>query len=140
MNIHFFNEDISCSLKHQNALTTWLNNLAVDHDHKVESLNYVFCTDDYLLAINKEYLQHDYFTDIITFDNSEKSHLIEGDVFISIERVEENAQFMGVAFQQELHRVIVHGLLHLLGFADKTDVEKKQMREKEEACLSLLKI
>ncbi|MEM7298138.1 MAG: rRNA maturation RNase YbeY, partial [Bacteroidota bacterium] len=84
------------------------------------------------------YLQHDYYTDIITFDQSEEESIIEGDIYISIDRIQENSKKLTVVFGNELHRVIVHGLLHLLGFGDKTEKEKKVMREKEEACLSLL--
>jgi rRNA maturation RNase YbeY len=105
---------------------------------KLTSLNYIFCSDLYLLKINQEYLKHDTLTDIITFDYSQKSNL-EGEVYISIERVKENSEIFKRPFAEELHRVIIHGLLHLIGYADKSDAEKAQMRKKEEACLSLLK-
>jgi len=139
MEIHFFCEDISYSLAHKNETRSWLSNVAKRHHTQINSLNYIFCSDEYLLKINKAYLDHDYFTDIITFDHSEYSDQIDGDVFISIERVKDNSKNLETDFQQELYRVIIHGLLHLLGFKDKTETEKKQMREKEEACLSLLK-
>ena len=94
-------------------------------------INYIFCSDKYLLKINKEYLEHDYYTDIITFDNSEQS-LISGDIFISKERVEENSNQYGVSFENELNRLMVHGLRHLFGYNDATQEEKNFMRLKEE--------
>ena len=139
MDIHFFTEDVSYSLEHTHTIRSWLVHVAELHHFQIHSLNYVFCSDQYLLEINKAYLNHDYFTDIITFDHSESINQIEGDIFISIDRVKDNSQKLGTDFQQELYRVIIHGLLHLLGYPDKTESEKKRMREKEEACLSLLK-
>lgn len=139
MEIQFFEEDISYSLENPSLIIDWLNKIAQKHQVQIRSLNYIFCSDQYLLEINREYLNHDYYTDIITFDNSEASNEIEGDIFVSIDRIEDNAASHGTIFQEELHRVIAHGLLHLLGYMDKTAAEKKLMREKEEACLSLLK-
>lgn len=98
-------------------------------------LTYVFCTDAYLLTINQDFLQHDYFTDIITFGLSEPKAPIEGEVYISIDRVRDNAQNLGESFQRELHRVIFHGALHLCGYKDKTKAEEKLMRQKEEEYL-----
>ena len=106
----------------------------------LSNINYIFCSDDYLLTINQEHLNHDYYTDIITFDLSEKENNIESDIFISIDRVKENAKNNHVKFHIELYRVLIHGVLHLLGFNDKNEEEKLIMREKEDACLSLLKI
>ena len=140
MSVQFFSEDISFALEQRDLIASWLIEVASSHQFKVDTLNYIFCSDQYLLEINNEYLNHDYFTDIITFDNSESSTHLEGDIFISIDRVQDNASSLQIDFPQELHRVIIHGLLHLLGYQDKTDSEKKLMREKEEACLSLLKI
>ena len=139
MSVLFFCEDTSHSLKDHPLIISWIKKVAEQSDHEIISLNYIFCSDDYLLKINTEYLNHSYLTDVITFDNSEKGAKIEGDIFISTDRVEENAKSYHLDFQQELHRVIIHGLLHLLGFNDKTETERKQMREKEDACLSLLK-
>ena len=110
--------------------------LAKEEQH-AKTINYIFCSDDYLLKINKEYLNHDTLTDIITFDNSEEEGKIEADIFISIDRIKENALSLKKDFDQELHRVIIHGLLHLLGYNDKTDDDKAEMRKKEDACLSL---
>lgn len=104
----------------------------------MKELNYIFCSDIFLHEINKTYLGHHTYTDIITFDYSEKnSHEIEGEIYISVDRVKENAVTYQKTFHQELHRVIIHGVLHLLGYGDKTGEEQKEMRKKEEACLSL---
>ncbi len=100
-------------------------------------LSFVFCTDDHLLEINRNFLQHDYFTDIITFDYSDGKR-VSGDLMISIDRVKENAISESVSFENELHRVMIHGVLHLLGFADKSPHEKKEMRRIESVCLSQL--
>jgi len=138
MSVHFFVEEIDFHLDGQKIISQWVEKIATTYEHGIKELNYIFCSDDYLLQINKEYLSHDYYTDIITFDNSEEEGQIEGDIFISIDRVTDNASMLNVAFQEELHRVIAHGLLHLMGFGDKNEAEKKVMREKENACLSLL--
>ena len=103
---------------------------------RVKSVTYIFCSDDYLLDINKTYLQHDYLTDIITFDLSEEGVLIS-DIFVSVERVNENAKDAGLAFDIELHRVMFHGLLHLCGFKDKTADEKGRMRTHEDEWIRL---
>ena len=102
----------------------------------IENLNFIFCSDAYLLEKNRQFLNHNTYTDIITFDYC-KDQLIIGDVFISIERVKENAESFKVHFEKELDRVLIHGVLHLLGYKDKSDQEKIQMREKEEFYLSL---
>lgn len=115
----------------------WLFSLIAQYDYDLELLNYIFCTDEYLLNINREYLEHDYYTDIITFDNSEEEGTIESDIFISIDRVNENASGMNVPFDKELLRVLCHGLLHLVGFKDKTEEEAQIMRSKEDECISL---
>lgn len=97
-----------------------------------DSINFIFCSDAYLHQINLEYLNHDTLTDIITFDNSEEPKTVEGDIFISLERIKENAEVFDVPFEQELKRVLVHGMLHLIGYNDKTEEEQKTMREKED--------
>lgn len=140
MPIHFFSEDIDFHLKEETPIRNWITTIADSYNYRIEDINYVFCSDEYLLDINKTHLDHDYYTDIITFDNSEETHVLEADIFISVDRVEENSKSIGTGFSQELYRVIIHGLLHLLGFGDKTDSEKKEMREKEDACISLLKV
>ncbi|MEQ8907106.1 rRNA maturation RNase YbeY [Ekhidna sp.] len=139
MNISFFNEDIDFQLDHSQKIAHWVSSIITTHQRKLSEINYIFCSDNYLLEVNKEHLNHDYFTDIITFDNSETGDEIEADVFISIDRVRENAQLQRTSFQNELNRVMIHGVLHLLGFGDKSEAEQKVMREKEDACLSLLK-
>lgn len=137
--IHFFEEAVSFNLQHRAAIAEWLTSIATQEGYMLEEINYIFCSDDYLLQINKEYLNHDYYTDIITFDHSSQSRHITSDIFISIDRVHENAHDLNTPFEQELHRVMVHGLLHLLGYGDSTEDEKILMRRKEDACLSLLK-
>ena len=139
MPVHFFSEDIDFDLQNQTGIAQWLDNIASTHAHAITELNYVFCSDEHLLNINQQYLNHDYYTDIITFDHSEEEGKIEGDIFISIDRVADNATALELPFEEELQRVLAHGLLHLLGFGDKSDSEKKVMREKEDACISLLK-
>ena len=108
-----------------------LNNYQTGH------LSFVFCTDDHLLEINRKFLQHDYYTDIITFDYSE-GNCVSGDLMISIDRVKENAFSEGVSFENELHRVMIHGVLHLVGFGDKSPDEAVQMRKHEASALSQL--
>ena len=137
--IHFFCEDIDFKLEHSELISDWLTQIATDHDAEIEDINYIFCSDTYLLEINRQYLDHDYFTDIITFDNSTQGQPLLSDIFISIDRVKDNASHEGVDFNQEMHRVLVHGLLHLLGFNDKDSHDQILMRQKEDACLSLLK-
>lgn len=139
MPVHFFSEDTSFQLEGSDSYSSWVNQIISNHSFELQDLNYIFCSDDYLLKINQEHLNHDYYTDIITFDNSESPAEIEGDIFISVDRVTENAKENSSPFQNELSRVLAHGLLHLFGFSDKTDEEKKVMREKEDACISLQK-
>lgn len=139
-NIHFFEEDISFHLEEPNKIINWIQQIINQHQQSLEEINYIFCSDSYLLNINQEYLNHDTYTDIVTFNNSEESNKIESDIFISIDRIKENANSYNKSFEHELYRVMIHGVLHLLGFDDKTEEEKLVMREKEEACLSLLNI
>ena len=134
--IRFHTEDIEFNLP-PNSTKTWIKNIITKEGRDIESINYIFSSDSYLLKINTNYLGKEYLTDIITFDNSESNAFLEGDIFISIERVRDNAKHLDVSFQQELSRVIIHGILHLLGYKDKTKEEKIQMRKKEEDCLSL---
>ena len=131
--INFFSEDISFNLKDKTVLRNWLIKAAHNEKHKVSELNYVFCSDAYLKKINKQFLNHNYFTDIITFPSSEPGDKnISGDIFISIDRVKENAGIYEVNFKDELHRVMIHGLLHLCGYGDKSEAEIKKMRAKED--------
>ena len=129
--IHFCTEDITFSLKEKLKHKAWLNEVAKQEGKRILELTYVFCSDDYLLQINQEYLNHDTLTDIVTFDNSEDPNKIEGDIFISIDRVKENGEKLGTS-ETELERVMVHGLLHLLGYKDKKKEDKALMTEKED--------
>ena len=129
--IQFCTEDITFSLKEKLKHKSWLNEVAKQEGKKILELSYVFCSDDYLLQINQEYLNHDTLTDIVTFDNSEDPKKIEGDIFISIDRVKENGEKLGTS-ETELERVMVHGLLHLLGYKDKKKEDKTLMTEKED--------
>jgi rRNA maturation RNase YbeY len=129
--IHFCTEDTTFSLQEKLKHKAWLNEVAKQEGKKILELTYVFCSDEYLLQINQEYLNHDTLTDIVTFDNSEDPKKIEGDIFISIERVRENGIKLGTS-ETELERVMVHGLLHLLGYKDKKKEDKALMTEKED--------
>ena len=129
--IQFCSEDITFSLKEKLKHKAWLNEVAKQEGKKILELSYVFCSDDYLLQINQEYLNHDTLTDIVTFDNSEDPKKIEGDIFISIDRVKENGEKLGTS-ETELERVMVHGLLHLLGYKHKKKEDKALMTEKED--------
>jgi rRNA maturation RNase YbeY len=134
--IHFFSDAIPFQLKYRTLIRSWLLKCASAERKKVEALNYIFCSDKYLRKINRQYLNHNYFTDIITFSASESDHkIISGDIYISIERVRYNAKYYGAKVNEELHRVMVHGLLHLCGYNDQTENEKKIMRHKEELYL-----
>jgi probable rRNA maturation factor len=137
MAIHFFEEDIQFTLKAKSTYKKWLKEITKIQGKKIGELNYIFCSDEYLYSINVEYLNHKTYTDIITFDNSEKEELIEGDIFISIDRVKENAQKLSIDFESELKRVISHGLYHLLGYKDKKEEEKHLMRAMEEQAIAL---
>lgn len=137
----FFKEDCQIDLRKLKKYKSWIIKLATHYKHEVLELNYIFCSDDYLHKINIEYLDHDTYTDIITFDLREKSNesnTIESDIFISIDRVKENANKLNLPFLEELARVMAHGLLHLIGFKDKSDLEKKEMRIAETRALELL--
>lgn len=137
--INFFNEDIHFKLAEQKKTSQWIKAVIKRENKGLVNLNYIFCSDQYLLEINQQYLNHPVLTDIITFDNSSDKEVIEGDVFISIDRVKDNALSLKVAFDEEVHRVLIHGVLHLSGYSDKTSAEKAQMRNKEDAYLSLRK-
>lgn len=137
MPINFFAEEVSFSLKEKRKRKTWLMQIAESENYKILDLNYIFCSDEYLYNINLEYLDHDTYTDIITFDNSEDENTIEGDIYISIERVKENTKTHQTEESKELSRVISHGLFHLLGYKDKTKAEAKLMRSKEEFAIIL---
>jgi probable rRNA maturation factor len=137
-NITFQAQDVNFVLPKKQIIRNWITAIAGNEDFKTGSINFIFCSDTHLLEINKQYLNHDYFTDIITFDYTEGKRLA-GDIFISIDRVVDNAKEYKAPFDDELHRVIIHGILHLMGYKDKSAADEKQMRQKENGALSLLK-
>lgn len=132
MKINFFSEDVDFVLKKKEEIRKWINETVSEENKKIKEISFIFCSDNYLLEINREYLQHDYYTDIITFDNSESKSTIESDIFISIDRVKENAEKLEISFFYELKRVIIHGILHLCGYGDKTKEEESRIRAKED--------
>jgi rRNA maturation RNase YbeY len=117
--------------------SSWIKQTIKKEKRKLSSLIYIFCSDEYLLDLNTRFLKHRTLTDILTFDYSEDSSFIDGEIYISIDRVKDNADEFKRAFDEELHRVIIHGVLHLIGYKDKKASDKAFMRKKEEACLSL---
>ena len=134
--VSFFTEDISFNFKGKTLTRKWLTMVASSEIRKIGNISIIFCSDNYILDINQKFLQHDYFTDIITFDYCEEDTL-SGDLFISVDSVKENASFYGTEFEVELNRVIVHGLLHLIGYDDHKDQDIKMMRSKEDYYLEL---
>ena len=133
--ISFFEEDIHYNLKDKIKVKQWLKDTIAAEGYKLDELTYIFCSDAYLLQINQQYLNHDTYTDIITFDNSSEDKIITGDIFISIERIRENAAKFNQSVTDELHRVIIHGALHLLGYKDKTAIDSKNMTQMEDKYL-----
>ena len=136
--IHFFSEKIIFLLKNKNKIREWINLAVLNEKGNTGEINYVFCDEECLYELNSSYLEHNAYTDIITFDNSENSTEVSGDIFISIDRVKENSKKYNVSFYNELHRVMIHGVLHLLNYKDKSDQEARIMRQKEDYYLSLL--
>lgn len=134
--INFFAEDISFNLKQKGLVRIWIRNTIIAENHRLRLLNFIFCSDAYLLNINQQYLNHDTYTDIITFDNSDTEQEIVGDIFISLDRIRENAKELEINETDELHRVMIHGTLHLLGYPDKGKSAKALMTEKEDLYLS----
>lgn len=137
--VHFFYNEVRFKLRTPRKVISWIKEVVDKEGSLIQEINYVFCSDSYLLTLNLGFLKHNTLTDIITFDNSEKTSVLEGEIYISVERVEENAKKYNVPFEDELNRVMIHGVLHLLGYKDKKTTEKALMRKKEEACLSLRK-
>lgn len=131
MAIHLFEEDVTLKIKNKLNIKKWLKETIENEGYKLGELNYIFCSDEYLHQMNVSYLNHDTLTDIITFDNSNIEGKIIGDIFISIDRVAENAKKFEVEFIDELNRVMVHGALHLVGYKDKKKEEQEKMRAKE---------
>jgi probable rRNA maturation factor len=136
--IQFFIEGIDFTLKQKQKHKDWLLLVAKSESFEIKELNYIFSTDEFILKINQDFLDHDTLTDIITFDNSLEKGKIEGEIYISIERVKENASIEKTNFETELNRVMVHGLLHLCSYKDKTVDEQNLMRKKEDEALKLV--
>ena len=132
-----FNYETTFQLDNQDELSRWISGVIISEKFKEGDINYVFCDDSYLLKLNIEFLNHDTLTDVISFDES-IGKILHGDIFISIQRVKENARNFNVSFQEELNRVAIHGILHYCGYNDKTDEDSKQMRIKENFYLSQL--
>jgi len=139
MSINFFNEDVSLPKLKKRKLISWIKNVIQSEGKKVGQVSFIFCSDDYLLEVNKKYLDHDYYTDIITFDYVEEN-VIQGDIFISVDRVKENSVTFRTIFEDEIHRILIHGILHLLGYKDKLKKDKHLMTTKEDYYLNELKI
>jgi probable rRNA maturation factor len=138
--VFFFEEDIKFNPPNKSALRDWIKNTIVAEGYKLKELNYIFCSDNYLIEINRQYLNHDTYTDTITFDNSETEGTIIGDIFISIERIRDNAVKFSANETEELHRVMIHSALHLLGYQDKARADKELMTQKEDFYLAQVKI
>lgn len=130
-NILFHNADTSYILKNKRAISSWITDTIKEEEKQLEEISYIFCTDDYLLKINQEHLDHDTYTDIITFDYTEDGN-ITSEIYISVDRVRENAKNLGVETLDETHRVIIHGVLHLCGYNDKSELQALEMRNKED--------
>ena len=137
MAIHFFFADAKIALTERTRLKRFIASIFKKEGVRFLNLNYIFCSDDYLLGINRQFLKHDFYTDIITFDISEKGMPVNGEIYISVDRVVDNANTLTQSIKHELHRVIFHGVIHLCGYSDKSVKEKMTMRKKEEEYLSL---
>lgn len=133
--IHYFFEDIQ-AIDRIEENSKWIEKIIISEKKKLGKLSFVFCSDAYLLKVNQDYLQHDYYTDIISFDYT-KGRLISGDIFISLQRVKENSETLQTTFKKELQRVLAHGILHYCGYNDKTEEEKEMMRKKENQYINL---
>ena len=134
--IHFHSEDVDFHIVNEKKTIKWIKGSIKNEAKTVGEISYIFCSDEYLHKMNLEYLNHDTFTDIITFDYTEEN-IVSGDIFISIDRIKENATKFKTVFENELSRVIIHGVLHLMGYKDKSAQEKEQMRSKEDFYLTL---
>lgn len=130
MGINFYNENMDFDPENKHLIQKWISLIIEEKKFSQGTLNYIFCSDEYLLKLNQQYLDHNTYTDIITFDYS-TGKVLSGDIFISIDRVRENALRFKKTFENELHRVMVHGILHLIGYKDKTEEESKEMRNQE---------
>ena len=137
--LFFYTEDCEMpSFFSEERVVEWLQVVARDYSRKIGSISFIFCSDPYILNVNRKYLQHDYYTDVITFDYVE-GDVLSGDVFISLDTVKSNSEEYHTTYEDELNRVIVHSVLHLIGYKDKTDADAAEMRANENHCLELLK-
>ncbi|GAA4068083.1 rRNA maturation RNase YbeY [Flavobacterium cheonanense] len=134
-----FNYELEFQLENEEQYSSWISNVISSENKKEGDINYIFCDDEYILEINKQYLDHDYYTDIISFDYSVGNEL-HGDIFVSIERVRENALEFEVTFDEELKRVLAHGVLHYCGYKDKTEEEELLMRSKEDEKIKMFHV
>jgi rRNA maturation RNase YbeY len=138
MPVKFYTEQTSYNLKNKIKVKNWIKNSISNENALTGDINIILTSDSYLLKINKEYLKHNYYTDIITFNYCE-GNIINGDIYISVDTVQNNSELFNVSFIDELHRVVIHGILHLIGFDDKNEDQKKVMREKENEYLERVK-
>ena len=136
MAVHFFSADRPIPLKDRTRLKTFLSAIFRKEGTRLTSLNIIFCSDQYLLEVNRQYLRHDFFTDIITFDISESPESLTGEIYISTDRVKENARQLEQTFRREIHRVVFHGVLHLCGYGDKSKAQVREMRQREDHYLT----
>ena len=137
MAVSYYAEEVKLPAIKKRETTAWIRSVAAVYGKKVGDVSYIFCSDEKILAVNKEYLQHDYYTDIISFDYTE-GQVISGDLFISLDTVKSNAEQFNVDYNEELHRIIIHGILHLCGINDKAPGEREVMTQKENEALLLL--
>ena len=137
--IRFTADSIEMPALDERKVTRWIKSVAAEYGFSVGNITYIFCSDERELAVNREFLGHDYYTDVITFDYSTASTL-NGDIFISLDTVRSNAEMVGTSFEHELHRILIHGVLHLTGQGDKTPETKVQMTEKEEKALAKISL
>ncbi len=137
MAVSYYAEEVKLPAIKKRVTTAWIRSVAAVYGKKVGDVSYIFCSDEKILEVNKEYLQHDYYTDIISFDYTE-GNIISGDLFISLDTVKSNAEQFGVDYNEELHRIIIHGILHLCGINDKAEGEREIMTQKENEALALM--
>ena len=138
--ITFQNIDIEFPPLNQRLAKEWIEKFVASYGKKIGELYYIFCSDEYLLDFNRKRMNHDFYTDIVTFPLNDCSEYLSGEFYISVDRICDNAKQMGKSFDEEFHRVLAHGVLHLIGFKDKTDEDAKMMREQEDKCLRLLQM
>ena len=137
--INYYSNKEDFQLDDKDIYNNWIKRTIELEGEKTGDIQYIFCDDEYLLDINKRFLNHDYYTDIVTFSMSSNEKVVNGEIYISVDRVKDNAGINKVSFDEELSRVIIHGVLHLLGYDDQTEEEKHLMRKKEDYYLNLLR-